>query len=121
VGCQEEAAGPPPPQPTVGPGGIPSIPSGLYFTPTPAPEGSRGGMIRFFGYDALVFDTLDPHQTQFGPTYNGHSSVFSKILMYLSHDTLEKAPDLAQSMPEVVDEVTYVVKLRPGVKFPRHA
>jgi len=117
VGCQEEAAGPPPPQPTVGPGGIPSIPSGLYFTPTPAPEGSRGGMIRFFGYDALVFDTLDPHQTQFGPTYNGHSSVFSKILMYLSHDTLEKAPDLAQSMPEVVDEVTYVVKLRPGVKF----
>ncbi|MDP2948383.1 MAG: hypothetical protein Q8P22_02450, partial [Chloroflexota bacterium] len=48
----------------------------------PVKEGSRGGIIRWYGYDALPPDSFDPHQTQFGPVYSMHSVVFSKVLQY---------------------------------------
>src|SRR3989441_3803173 len=56
--------------------------------------------------------------------YANLSSVFSKLYMYRSHiePTHENiVPDLAESAPEIVepapDTLTYVVKLRQGVKF----
>jgi peptide/nickel transport system substrate-binding protein len=89
---------------------------------TPAAEGleparTRGGIVRNFGWDAIALDTLDPHQTQIGTIYNMHARVFSKVLKY---DNVYKGtivPDLAESMPEVIDKLIFVVKLRPDVAF----
>jgi peptide/nickel transport system substrate-binding protein len=90
----------------------------------PAPEGMTGGTLRFQGFDPVVLDRYDPHQTQFGPMYANLSSVFSKLYMYTSHyeptwDNI--APDLAAAAPEFIGDpnapTEYVVKLRQGVKF----
>jgi len=81
----------------------------------------RGGILRLPGYEAAVLDTLDPHQTQFGPIYSSHSAVFSKVLRY--EDPLQGVivTDLALQMPEVIGDppLEYVVRLRPGVRFQR--
>ncbi|MBI1884888.1 MAG: ABC transporter substrate-binding protein [Chloroflexi bacterium] len=64
-----------------------------------------------------MFDTLDPHQTQFGPLYSAQSSVFSKVLKYVSHIAQISEPDLAEAMPEVVDKLTYIITIRKDVFF----
>ncbi|MBI2912469.1 MAG: ABC transporter substrate-binding protein [Chloroflexi bacterium] len=84
--------------------------------------GVRGGTLRYIGYDAVVLDRYDPHQTQFGPMYANTSAVFSKLYMYKSHEepTWENiVPDLAEDAPEMVEDppLTYTIKLRRGVKF----
>ncbi|HWO73238.1 MAG TPA: hypothetical protein VNN21_06740, partial [Dehalococcoidia bacterium] len=96
----------------------------LDVTPgsTPSPrarvsEGSRGGIFRAFNFDALALDTFDPHQTQFGPLYNMHSAVFSKVLKYDDEVQQTMSPDLADGMPEQVDELTYVIRLRRTARF----
>src|SRR3990172_8972912 len=91
---------------------------------TLAPQESRGGTLRYLGFDAVVLDRYDPHQTQFGPMYANQSAVFSKLYMYGSHEepTWENIlPDLAESAPEMVEPppetMTYIIHLRKGVKF----
>jgi peptide/nickel transport system substrate-binding protein len=89
---------------------------------TPAPADSRGGTLTYIGFDPVVLDRYDPHQTQFGPMYSNQSAVFSKLYMYASHDepTWENIlPDLAESAPEMVGDppTEYVIKIREGVKF----
>jgi peptide/nickel transport system substrate-binding protein len=81
------------------------------------PATTPGGTMRFFTYEALPLDTLDPHQSQFGPLGNLHSSDFSKVLQYW--DTYEGVieTDLAQTMPEQPDDLTYIIKLWPNVTF----
>ena len=81
------------------------------------PAKARGGIARWFGFDALPLDTFDPHQTQFGPIYGMHSAVFSKVLMYDDIYDNRIVTDLAETMPEAPDKLTYVVKLRPNVRF----
>jgi peptide/nickel transport system substrate-binding protein len=81
------------------------------------PAGTRGSLLRAFSYESLPLDTLDPHQTQFGPTYDMHSAVFSKVLKYDSVYDSTISTDLAVSMPEVVDQTTYVIKIHPGATF----
>ena len=90
----------------------------------PAPANMRGGTIRSQGFDPVVLDRHDPHQTQFGPMYANLSAVFSKLYMYRSHSqpTWENiVPDLAEDAPEMIGDANapteYVVKLRRGVKF----
>ncbi|TMB67000.1 MAG: ABC transporter substrate-binding protein [Chloroflexi bacterium] len=88
----------------------------------PCPPDMRGGTIRSQGFDPVVLDRHDPHQTQFGPMYANLSSVFSKLYMYKSHSepTWENiVPDLAESAPEMIGNppTEYVVKLRKGIKF----
>jgi peptide/nickel transport system substrate-binding protein len=90
----------------------------------PAPEGMTGGTLRYQGFDPVVLDRHDPHQTQFGPMYANLSSVFSKLYAYTSHSepTWENiTPDLAETAPEMVGDpnapTEYVIKLRKGVKF----
>ncbi len=78
---------------------------------------SRGGIYRNFSFDALALDTYDPHQTQFGPIYNMHSAVFSKVLEYDNDVAQTMYPDLADGMPEQPDQTTYIIRLRKGVKF----
>ncbi len=97
-------------------------PTGAEPTSTPVPSGltpvgTRGGIYRTFGFDALSIDTLDPHQTQFGPTYNMHSAVFSKVLKY--DDVIEGiiSPDLAVSIPESPDGLEWVITIRDNVLF----
>src|SRR5207245_2336028 len=51
-----------------------------------APADSRGGTLTYVGYDPVVLDRYDPHQTQFGPMYENTSGVFSKLYMYASHE-----------------------------------
>jgi peptide/nickel transport system substrate-binding protein len=91
---------------------------------TPAPSNSRGDVLTYIGFDAVVLDRYDPHQTQFGPMYSNQSAVFSKLYRYASHEvpTWDNIlPDLAAFAPEMVEPsaelLTYIVKLRQGVKF----
>ena len=81
------------------------------------PVGTTGGTYRYFGFDALTLDSYDPHQTQFGPMYNLHSAVFSKVLTYLDEYQEIMAPDLSDGMPEQVDDVTYTITLRPNATY----
>ncbi len=89
---------------------------------SPAPPGMRGGFLRYVGFDPVVLDRFDPHQTQFGPMYANQSAIFSKLYLYKSHEepTWENImPDLAETAPEMIGDPpdTYIVKLRKGVKF----
>ncbi len=89
-------------------------------TPTAAqsaPVKSKGGVYRYFGFEALALDTFDPHQTQFGPMYSMHASVFSKVLKYDDDASGVMSTDLADGMPEQPDKLTYIIKIRKGVKF----
>ncbi len=97
-------------------------------TPTPRPSpaaptfavppaDSPGGTLQFAGFDTVVLDRYDPHQTQFGPMYNIQSAVFSKILKYDNVEEQVRSADLADAMPEVIDQSQYVIKLRPGAAF----
>jgi len=81
------------------------------------PATARGGVARWFGFDALPPDTYDPHQTQLGPIYGMHSAVFSKVLMYDDIYELRMVTDLAETIPETADKLTYIVKIRPNVRF----
>ena len=81
------------------------------------PVGTRGGTHRYFSFESLPLDTLDPHQTQFGPIYGMHSAVFSKVLSYDDDVQQIMSPDLADGMPEQPDDLTYVIKIRPNVFF----
>jgi len=97
-------------------------------TPEATPTGletvqTRGGHLRLFEFDAMALDTYDPHQTQFGPLYNTHGSILSKVLQYedegeqtMSPD-LSAAPDGGPGMPEQPDEQTYIIRIRPNVYF----
>ncbi len=127
VGCAEEEKGPPAASPS--PGASPT--ASPQATPSPnvfhrwgvgpppplEPAGTRGGTVRWFGFEAMPLDTLDPHQTQFGPTGSTHSAIFSKVLKY--HDAYQGVvePDLAEALPETPDNLTYVIKIRRGVRF----
>ena len=105
---------------TAGPTGTPTPASAAVPTGSPAalePAKTRGGTIRWFGYDPLPLDTLDPHQTQLGPLYNLHGAVFSKVLKYDDEYEGLIGADLAETVPEVVDKTTYVIRLRPNVFF----
>ena len=125
VGCGEEkGTGPAARSPAVSPSVSSEIPPGVPPLPTvtppelvPVKEGCRGGFFRSYGYDAMAMDTYDPHQTQFGSIYNMHSAVFSKVLKYDDVPTTTMDTDLAETMPETPDKLTYVVKIRPNVRF----
>ena len=89
-------------------------------SPTPfvyEPAAYRGGTLHLPGYEAFVSDTLDPHQTEFGPVYSSHSAVFSKVLRYEDIERGDIVPDLAEAMPETPDPLTYIIRLRRGVRF----
>ena len=81
------------------------------------PATSRGGTVRFFSWEALPLDTLDPHQTQFGPLTTVMGAVFSKVLLYQNVYKSTIEPDLAQSLPEQPDDLTYIIKIWPNVTF----
>jgi len=117
VGCGDGEEGP---AGTAGPSGTPAASGTAAATGTPAalePAKTRGGMIRWFGSDAVPLDTLDPHQSQLGPLYNMQGAVFSKVLKYEDEYEGVIGTDLAETVPEVVDNTTYVIKIRPGVFF----
>jgi peptide/nickel transport system substrate-binding protein len=91
-------------------------------SPTPGTGGlepvtTPGSFLRSYSYEAFPADTFDPHQTQFGPIYDLHSCLFSKVLKYDNVYEGVIGTDLAVSMPEMVDELTYVVKIHPGATF----
>jgi len=117
VGCGDGEEGP---AGTAGPSGTLAASGTAAATGTPAalePAKTRGGMIRWFGSDAVPLDTLDPHQSQLGPLYNMQGAVFSKVLKYEDEYEGVIGTDLAETVPEVVDNTTYVIKIRPNVFF----
>jgi len=90
-------------------------------TPTPfvyEPAAYRGGTLHLPGLEAFGADTLDPHQTEFGPVFSSHSAVFSKVLRYEDIERGVIVPDLAESWetPDP-DRLTYIIRLRSGVRF----
>lgn len=88
-------------------------------TPTTAPTGTpkRGGKIRVIHNSGQAFPFVDParHGTQVAHFGNA-SILMNDHLMTFDWETKEVIPRLAQSV-EVVDDLTYVVNLRQGVKF----
>jgi ABC-type transport system substrate-binding protein len=86
-------------------------------TPSASPVGTRGGVLRVYNFDAMPYDSLDPHLTQMGPVANTHSAVFSKLLRYDDERAGTIAPGLAAAMPEQPDQTTYIIRLREGVTF----
>jgi peptide/nickel transport system substrate-binding protein len=81
------------------------------------PLKTRGGILRWFGLEAITLDTFDPHQTQFGPLFSTHAAVFSKVLKYRNAYQGIMERDLAEAMPETPDQLTYIVRIRPDVRF----
>ena len=108
IGCGEQGA-------PAGSGATPLAPAADGHIP--APPSARGGTLRLPGFEAFISDTLDPHQTQFGPIYSSHSAVFSKVLRYQDVREGLIAPDLATEVPEAVDGREYLIPLRRGVRF----
>jgi peptide/nickel transport system substrate-binding protein len=86
-------------------------------SPSLAPAGARGGILRAYNFNAMVQDSLDPHLTQMGLVANMHSAVFSRVLRYEDERAGTIVPDLAESMPEQPDRTTYIIRLRDGVTF----
>ena len=101
--------------PTAGAGLFPAV-FGQYDPRTQgrAAPTSTGGTLRRFAYTMVPLDTLDPHQTTFGPTCDLHSAVFSKLLAYDDLINQHVSPDLAMSLPEQPDQTTYILKLNPN-------
>ena len=60
---------------------------------------------------------MDPHLSRGGPMANVHSAVLSRLLSYSDERAGTIVPDLAASMPEQPDELTYIFHLRDGVRF----
>jgi peptide/nickel transport system substrate-binding protein len=113
AGCGGGEKGPAAASPTSAAGGQPPLTT----------VGSRGGTYRGFNYDSLVLDTRDPHQTRLGPMYNIQSYIFSKVLNYFDEIQQIMWPDLSSdaqgnpAMPEQVDNLTYIIRLRPNARF----
>jgi ABC-type transport system substrate-binding protein len=113
AGCGGGGKGPAAASPTAAAGGQPPLTT----------VGSRGGTYRGFNFDSLVLDTRDPHQTRLGPMYNIQSYIFSKVLNYFDEIQQIIWPDLSSdtegnpAMPEQVDNLTYVIRLRPNARF----
>jgi ABC-type transport system substrate-binding protein len=100
-------------------GGRSSEVAGIEATPRTAktPAGNRGGMLRAYTFDAMPYDTFDPHLTQMGPIVNVHAAVFSRLLRYEDERAGTIAPDLAAATPEQPDGLTYIFRIRDGVRF----
>jgi peptide/nickel transport system substrate-binding protein len=82
-----------------------------------APAGSRGGILRTYNFDAMPYDSLDPHLTMMGPIANMHAAVFSRLLRFDDEVAGSIVPDLAVAMPEQPDDTTYVFQIRDGIRF----
>jgi len=65
--------------------------------PSLEPVKTKGGILRWFGLEAITLDTFDPHQTQFGPLFTTHAAVFSKVLKYRNayEGTMERDEPIA--------------------------
>lgn len=113
-GGDEDEAGQPTPrgEASPAPGASPTVAAGGL-----EPVRTPGSFLRDYSYETLPIDTNDPHQTQFGPTYDMHASVFSKVLKYDDVYDGIIGTDLAVSIPEVVDKTTYIIKIHPGATF----
>lgn len=90
--------------------------------PRPSPTSKppppvRGGILRSYTFDALTPETLDPHLLRGGPMTNVHSAIFSRLLRFDDEVEGTIVPDLAASLPEQPDELTYVFTLRRDVRF----
>jgi len=127
VGCgggeEKPPSGSPSPGATAAPSPSPTGSSRIFHRlgagphPPLEPVKTRGGVLRWFGFEAMAMDTFDPHQTQFGPLFSTHAAVFSKVLKYQDAYQGIMERDLAEAMPETPDELTYIVKIRPDVRF----
>ena len=111
---------------TTTPGASPAGTGGAAATGTPGATATpivleaaktRGGFLRFFSWQAMPLDTMDPHQSQLGPLFATHSAVFSKVLQYDDPYQGVIGIDLAESMPETPDGTTFIVKIAPDVRF----
>jgi ABC-type transport system substrate-binding protein len=126
AGCNEKEKSPSGASPTTGAAvqGSPQPAVGGVFhrwgagpPPPLEPVKTRGGILRWLGNEAITLDTLDPHQSQFGPIFATHAFIFSKILKYQDNYRGVMVTDLAEATPETPDKLTYVIKIRPDVRF----
>src|SRR5262245_14879452 len=102
-----------------GPGAVPLAVSGVQLaTPAQAQTPKRGGVFRFPGFDPPNFD---PHQSVHWWTFIYTSLTHGGLMRHkagpsVQPGTLPVEPHLAESW-ERPDDLTYVFKLRKGVRF----
>lgn len=60
---------------------------------------------------------FDPHKTQIGALHGQQSFVYSRLLSYTDQASGDMTPDLAEEMPEQVDDRTYIFRLRPEARW----
>jgi peptide/nickel transport system substrate-binding protein len=122
VACTPSAP-PPAPATTAAPTTLAS-PSGAAAAASPAPAARQpkyGGTLRI-SVGAAEMPHLDPHQTNSAAVFAfGHGVVWSQLLTYKNGPdqrmpTYEVVGDLAESWTQP-DDLTYVFKIRPGVKY----
>jgi peptide/nickel transport system substrate-binding protein len=114
-GGEEGGTGTPGASPPPGTAGATGTPAPNSTPIVLEPAKTRGGIMRWFSFQAMTLDTMDPHQSQLGPLFSMHSAVFSKVLQYDDPYNAVIGIDLAESMPETPDGVTYIVKIAPDV------
>lgn len=93
-------------------------------TPTPLPTrppGSRRGeALRYTGY--VAGDGLfDPHKTQAGPFYGQQALVYSRLLAYQNQADGSIVADLATTLPEQPDPLTYIFRLNRRARWHRES
>jgi peptide/nickel transport system substrate-binding protein len=81
------------------------------------PPKTMGGVWRQFSYNSLPTDSYDPHLTTFGPMSDIHSMVFSRVVAYDDPINQSLTPDLAATIPEQPDKLTYIIKVNPAAKW----
>ena len=82
------------------------------------PNPVQGGII---GWPAQVtyegHDRWDPHRSRYSETQTWLSTMYSRLIRWesISRGTLEA--DLAATLPEIPDEVTYIFRVNPAARF----
>ncbi len=90
--------------------------------PTTASGGApqAGGTLRFTGL-VISDGQFDPHKTQAPPLAAYQSMTFSRLLTYESQSEGIIGVDLATTLPETPDPLTYVVHLNPAARWDERA
>ena len=94
-------------------------PSGSEGGVPPKADGQpqRGGTLRLMAGGHVAYGTVDPHQSPFGPIpFSGQST--NKVLKRnIMSGNYEIIPELAESWDSAPDGMSYIFRLRKGVKF----
>ena len=88
----------------------------LTSSGTPTNAGTATTTLRYTGF-VSGDGVYDPHKTQAGPFYGQQALVYSRLLAYSSQVDGTIAADLAVSLPEQPDSLTYLFRLNQNARW----